>query len=172
MARRPRYLKDWEKHLVPEAGRFPRQTLLELGAGEGRSAVWFLDNVLPLADSRYIGIDCWGTSRRSARAEDRCRRALAPYRGKAALCKGPIEMYLPMLEGPYHVVYIDAAKDTESVVHYSELVWPMVAPGGLVIWADYRNTQNQTVMNAVDSLPAEWEYDTVWCHDQLCARKI
>ena len=171
MARRPRYLRDWEKHLVPEAGRFPRQTVLELGVGTGTSGLWFLEHVLPLADSRYIGIDSW-VGRRMIKVEDRCRRKLAaPNRQKVDLYKGTIEQVLPGLDVTAHLVYIDAATDTESVVHYSELVWPIVPPGGLVIWNGYRNRYNQTVMNAVDSLPAEWEYDTVWCHDQLCVRK-
>ncbi len=176
-----RYLADWEKHLIPEAGRFPNQTVLELGVGKGHSALWFMEHVLPLADGQYIGIDKWGKSRYWLRTMDRCRRNLAPFRRKAELFKGAIENVLPTIEGPFHLVYIDAAKDIESVTHYSELVWPHVPPGGLVIWNEYRNQNHQTVMKAVerikdswnyeDELSDGWNYDVVWAHDQLCVRK-
>lgn len=165
-----RVLRDWERHLVPEAGRWPNQTVLEIGVGEGRSAAWFLEHVLPLADARYIGIDPWGDSRRWKRAEDRCRRNLAPHREKVRLYKGRAEDVLPVVHRTVHLCYVDAAKDTISVAFYSALVWPKVAVGGLVIWNEYRHTQHNTVQRAVDKFLTDHPHDVVWAHSQLCVR--
>ena len=168
----PAALKDWQRYLVPEAGRWRDQTVLEVGVFEGRSAVWFLDHVLPLSDTHYVGIDPWGTSRRGHKAEQRCRTNLAPRREKVVLHKGRAEDVLPGLDLTVHLAYIDAARDYDSVLAYSELVWPKVPPDGLVVWSCYRDSHHLEVATAVDDFLATRHYDTVWVRDQLCVRKV
>ena len=164
--------KDWERHLVPEAGRWPDQTILEIGVFEGRSAAWLLQNVLQLTDTHYVGIDPWGQSRRMQQVEQRCRLNLAPQRKKVTLHKGCAEDVLPGLDLSVHLAYIDAAKDYDSILAYSELVWPKVVPGGLVVWNEYRHVKHDGVMRAVDEFLRTQQYDTVWVHDQLCVRRV
>jgi len=152
---------EFERFLLPEAGRFPRQTVLEIGVGKGNQAEWFLEHILPLADSRYIGIGPLDGSRRV----DRLRRKLNKYGNKVTLRE------LVPLSVVAHMVCVNSAIDREMVLRWSKLVWPMVPVGGVVIWSGYRDTKQQVIQAAVDEFLAEHDHAIIWAKAYKCVRK-
>ena len=191
------HFDDWEKHLIPLAGSQPGLTFLEIGVYEAESAVWLLENVLTAADDKYIGIDPWEIGLmpkksfpRNAIGEDRlrgvelrARRNLAPYGAKAVILRGRSADILGNIRradllcgGSIDIVYIDGSRDTDAVRDDTELIWPLVAIGGVIIWNDYRMLRGRTrdaVRNAV--IPflemVEGKFEKLWVNRQLAVRK-
>lgn len=194
-----RYADTWRRHMLPLAGGADHGTwLLEIGVFEARSARWFLDNFLQHETDRYVGIDPWELDAMSARrfprngpgeqrirdVEERARRNLAPFGEKAVLIKGrsaevlidPAWAYL-FRPATFSVAYVDGVHKTRAVYRDAELVWPLVRPGGLVIFDDYRQSgrRRNHVKEGVDRFLTEAvpdEFEEVWCGRQVGVRKL
>lgn len=153
---------------------------LEIGVFEGRSACWMLTNILAHPGSTYTGIDPWMPSRKhpdSLAVEARARGNLSPFANKVEIIKGKSQDILQDERwqlGQFNIAYIDGAHGAGDVIADSILVWPLVEPGGLVIWDDYKTRRrSNSVAGAVESFlnGTGVGYTVLWKGSQLGVKK-
>lgn len=159
MAEHLTFTADWMKshvgiwrdslgHLIDR----PNVRGLEVGVYEGRSAVWWLENILTGAGSKLTTIEVWRekfepnlkTIRAFGVNEDR----LVNIWGRAQdvlFQSGQIE--------PLDFAYLDGGKEAADVLQNSVLVWLLLKPGGILIWDDYEWEWKDESITTRPSLP-------------------
>lgn len=121
--------------------------ILEIGSWEGRSAVFFL-NFFP--SSTIACIDTFQGAEEHKnfapfatqlpKIERRFEQNLAQFKDRVEKIKSDSAPALQRLrtEGrQFDLAYIDGSHRRDDVMADSLNVWPLVAPGGVVIWDDY-----------------------------------
>ncbi len=121
---------------------------LEIGSYEGRSACWFLENLLTHDRSTLTCIDPWDGSdpclaEETVAAEKLFDANTKPY-GKVLKSKEKSKDVLPRFieeDGQwYDFVYVDGDHEGYSVLYDLVLGWELVKPGGWIIADDYKWT--------------------------------
>ena len=134
-----RVLGDWRDKPV---------RILEIGSWEGRSAVFFLNY---LRRSTILCIDTFaGTPEEGyvyglldeqlRGVEARFDRNLAPFATRVEKIKSRSAPALERLRAEgrrFDLAYIDGGHRYDDVMADSHGVWPLMEPGGIVIWDDY-----------------------------------
>jgi predicted O-methyltransferase YrrM len=120
---------------------------IEIGSFEGRSAIWFLRNVLTGKDARMCCIDTFDMAFQGAplvgtseELHDRFERNLRAYglRDRVDKLAGKSQELLRTLPlDTYDFAYIDGSHRTDEVLEDTVLVWRLVRIGGVVIFDDY-----------------------------------
>ncbi|MFO0802841.1 MAG: class I SAM-dependent methyltransferase [Gemmataceae bacterium] len=132
----------WKKLFASLVGQ-PVQAL-EIGVFEGRSAIWMLEHVLIHPDSRLTWIDpLSGGSDHHAMdltgLAERLKQNLQRYSSKV---HGHVGRSQEVLRGladvSFDVVYLDGSHEAPDVLADAVLVWPLLKPGGLLGFDDYR----------------------------------
>jgi hypothetical protein len=136
----------WRRVLAP--WRDAAINVLEIGSWEGRSALFFLNY---LRRSRIVCIDTFGGGIDTAgdpalaaelpKIEGRFDRNLAPFASRVEKIKMSSSAALSDLadeERRFELIYIDGGHTYAEVMADSEQSWPMLVPGGVVIWDDYQ----------------------------------
>jgi predicted O-methyltransferase YrrM len=121
--------------------------ILEIGSWEGRSSLFFLNY---FRHSTIVCIDTFeGTdsllrhpqwARQIANIEERFDRNLASFGDRVEKIKSCSRAALDVLasdQRSFDLVYIDGDHRRESVWQDTVRAWPLVPPGGIVIWDDY-----------------------------------
>lgn len=148
----PRYhfTKDWFTNNIPlwqsELSRYKTQPtlFLEVGSYEGRSALWALDNILTHPRSKAYCVDSFEagtfpTFQRNTAAYRKAKK-LVTLRGKSQdMLKHPT---LLSLKDSFDIIYLDANHHTSHVLEDAILSFPLLKPGGLLIFDDYTNSKN------------------------------
>lgn len=127
----------WRKHLSRFTGK-PGVRGLEIGVYEGRSAVWWIENILTGPGAKLTTIE-------------KCRERFAGnLQTIRAFGIGPDRLYniwgvaQDVLSRAHHrfdpldFAYIDGGKEADNVLQNSVLVWLLLKPGGILIWDDYQ----------------------------------
>lgn len=125
----------WREVLALYRGR-PGVRYLEIGAYEGRSAVWMLENVLTDPTSNLTAIDIFDGP---YEAKYRANVAKTGAADRVTTIKGPsqIEARKLPLES-FDIVYVDGSHDKPDVLEDAVLCWRLLKPGGLLIFDDDR----------------------------------
>lgn len=139
----------WEK-LFHESG--PLETVLEVGCFEGRATCYFLQHLMASTGKMYC-LDSW----ESAAVDwiDRTHIDLSVedlFRRNIEIACQP-EQYIEVLKGKsfkslarlitedklnyFQVVYIDGSHTAPDVLTDACMAWPLLQPGGLMIFDDY-----------------------------------
>ena len=138
------HIPTWRRVLAP--WRNVPIRILEIGSWEGRSAVFFLNF---LKRSHITCVDTFGGGHDTVdneltpevpKIEARFDRNLAPFRGRFEKIRQPSGDALPLLATAgrkFDLAYIDGSHTYADVLLDSQLTWPMVVTGGVVIWDDY-----------------------------------
>jgi predicted O-methyltransferase YrrM len=130
------YKESWTKHLQHLRGK-PAHGL-EIGTFEGRSALWFLENILTNPDASITCVDIFP----------------APYeqRFDANVVASGLERKIKKVKGDskfalrtfprdtYDFVYVDGSHDAKDVLSDAVLAWELLKPGGVMIFDDYQWT--------------------------------
>lgn len=118
---------------------------LEIGPFEGRSTVWFLENILTAGSSNIICIDTFEGSEDHkyfgvdiSGAEARFVSNMQPFLGRVVVDKNRSANVL----GKYHpsdfdFIYIDGSHLAADVLEDGVLSWRLLKPGGIMIFDDY-----------------------------------
>lgn len=131
--------------LLPAHKRF-----LEIGAFEGRSTVWFAENMLQDGGS-IVSIDTWeGGEEHKASGEDmksveerfdHNRGVFTAKFPKRYVCKTKQSSYdaLAALAGPpqFDFVYVDGSHTARDVLTDAIMAWPLIKPDGVMVFDDY-----------------------------------
>ena len=136
---RPSFTRDfttcfcarWARLLERFAGR-PDVHGVEIGCFEGRSSIWFLENILEHESSRLTCIDPWCPP---AFSEN-----IRPYRHKVRWVKEPSQIALrnPNFElNSVSFAYLDASPAAAHVLETTILLFPFLARGGILIFNCY-----------------------------------
>lgn len=129
------YIPLWEAHLGVFRGR-PDVHFLEVGTFEGRTALWFLDNILTDPSSTMTVVDFFEATGYEDRFDHNV--AASGHAGRWIKLKGRSADVLPGLAGKrYDAIYIDGGHTAAEVHADAELCWPMLKPGGVMGFDDY-----------------------------------
>ena len=127
-------LENWTRILGPCGGRVV--AMLEIGSYEGRSTVWFLENILTHEDSEITCVDIFSEPRWELRFDHNIR--ISGLGGKVRKLKGRSEDVLPELpRAGYDVIYVDGSHQASAVLMDAVLSWTLLKPGGLLLFDDY-----------------------------------
>jgi len=145
------YTEDW----VLDRVRFwpvdhlrglPGVTAMEIGCFEGRCTVWMLENVLTGEGSKIYCLDPWlghfdyyYNAPAAAGALETFRANIAPWADRVIVQQGFSQELLRANQyRPLDLVFIDGSHRACDVLEDAVLVWPLVKPGGIVVFDDYQ----------------------------------
>jgi len=124
----------WEKHL--EGFRAKNDVkILEIGSFEGRSAVWFLENILTHPTSSITCVDIF--SPRYEKLFDHNIK-ISGFSDKVLKMKGRSEsVAVRLLEKSFDIVYIDGSHLAPNVLMDAVASWFLLKEDGIMIFDDY-----------------------------------
>lgn len=129
------FTADWSKHLACYAGK-EDVALLEIGCFEGRSTLWFLQNILTHPSASITCVDSF--SRRGGEPRFDHNIAFSGLSSRTTKLKGRSEEVLPRLATlRFDVVYIDGSHRAVDVLMDAMASWQILKPGGTMIFDDY-----------------------------------
>ena len=123
----------WLKYLEEFAAK-PAVHALEIGSFEGRSAVWFLENILTHHSATITCIDLFeedfeATFDRNVKASG--------LGHKLTKLKGESRISIRSLKNNFDFVYIDGSHVAKDVLVDAVMAWDLLKPGGMIIFDDY-----------------------------------
>lgn len=127
-------------------------TVLEIGSFEGRSAIWFIENLLTGKDSKIICVDTFEGSLEHEEmgiVNDSLRKKfdenMREYRGKYRVLMGKSQDILRTREfdNKIDIVYIDGSHRAPHVLIDACLTFLMLKRGGVMIFDDYTWNYNR-----------------------------
>jgi predicted O-methyltransferase YrrM len=126
-------LPVWNELVLPLAGR-PGLRFLEIGAYEGRSSVWFLENVLTAPDAALVCVDTFAWTeaqfdKNIARSGLSTKVTKRKQRSDEYLTSNPDERF--------DLIYVDGDHHAATVCFDGLLAWRLLAPRGLLVFDDY-----------------------------------
>jgi predicted O-methyltransferase YrrM len=127
--------KIWRRHLAGLVGK-PGVQGLEIGCFEGRSTIWFAENILTAPTAHMTCIDVF-----SGNMEERFDHniAVSPVPQKVTKLKGYSQDVLRGLEyDTYDFIYIDGCHLASCVLTDIVMAWDLLKPGAMIIFDDYR----------------------------------
>jgi predicted O-methyltransferase YrrM len=125
---------QWREHLTPLAGK-PDLRFVEVGSYEGRSACWWLDNILTHPTARLTCIDPWT---RHPVAETRFDGNTKGYGGKIEKRKAESRHELPKLaDSSLDFAYIDGCHEAGPTMLDAINAFHKLKTGALMFFDDY-----------------------------------
>ena len=124
----------------------PDLRFLEVGSYQGRSTVWLLENVLTHPSSKIICIDTFEGSIENTADEkkdllDIFRHNVSGFGEKVDTMIGYSQTLLRVLHvETFDFIYIDGDHHAASVLEDAVLAFPLLKPGGVLIFDDYEWT--------------------------------
>jgi len=143
-------LYRWETIVVPYLKSLKRPLkAMEIGVFEGRSALWTVENILQHPKSQMWVVDNWT---REPNLWQRFLKNLEIYKkhhpdqpdNKIMVCKGHIPDVLrtkDVISQTFDFVYIDVHGYSKDFLEQAVMVWPMIAPGGMMVIDDYTSNR-------------------------------
>ncbi|MCS6847225.1 MAG: class I SAM-dependent methyltransferase [Anaerolineae bacterium] len=128
-------MHNWRVWLADWIGK-PETHFLEIGSYEGRSAVWFLQNVLTHPTSTLDCIDLFTGKGLEPRFDHNIHKS--GRSGQVRKHKGRSDAILPELpEAYFDVIYVDGSHRAADVLLDAALSWCLLKCNGLIIFDDY-----------------------------------
>lgn len=132
-----RHASVWAEQLKHLKGQ-PGIHALEIGSFEGRSAIWFLENILTHPTSSITCVDIFDDKYAYKDKFDRNIGA-SGFRNKVKKIKGFSQKVLRGLDwNSYDFIYIDGSHVAKDVLLDAVLSWDLLKVGGIIIFDDYR----------------------------------
>jgi predicted O-methyltransferase YrrM len=129
------YVDIWTRHLGEFRGK-PDIHFLEVGTFEGRTAIWFLDNILTDPSSTITCIDFFENPGTEERFDHNI--AVSGRSGRVIKLYGKSEDILPIVRRKlYDAIYVDAGHRADEVHSDATLCWPLLKVGGVIGFDDY-----------------------------------
>jgi predicted O-methyltransferase YrrM len=125
----------WTAQLAPLKGK-PRLQMLEVGCFEGRSTIWFLDNILTHGTSRIACIDIFSVKRLEDRFDHNIE--VSGHGARVTKIKDFSQRALRTLEPrSFDIIYIDGCHRSDCVFIDAAYSWELLKVGGVLIFDDY-----------------------------------
>lgn len=125
----------WAKYMRPWRGAANVQ-MLEIGSKEGRSALWFLQNILTHPSAAITCVDIFYHREIEVNFEHNVQ--VAGVGSRVIKIKGKSQEVLRVLrQNFYDLIYVDGGHRADDVYADALLGWPLLKAGGLMIFDDY-----------------------------------
>ncbi len=136
----------WMKHLGAFVGKADVKGL-EIGSFEGRSSVWFLENILTHPKASITCIDPFLVSSKysAKKVEDRfdANMAATGVGSKVRkIAKKSEEAWAVLEPASYDFIYVDGSHTGKNVFLDAALSWNLLKVGGVIIFDDYAAAPN------------------------------
>jgi len=155
---------DWFSHNIHRitsallgAGLYGKvQSALEVGCFEGRSTIWFIENVMMAQSNESCKMVCIDTFsgdvalEMSGRTSSEVEETFDNNIQLSGLAKRPVQvckrkgqsleqlMLLNQESWMFDFIYIDGSHEAPTVLSDSVLAFPMLKCGGVLVWDDYK----------------------------------
>lgn len=160
----------------------PNAKILEIGAFEGMSTIWFLENI---EGSHVTVVDTFKGDQQNIEMTDgfvgikeHFLSNIEPYKDRVRIIQGDSRIELPEIKGGiFDVVYVDGSHADDCVWSDAISAYRLVKKGGLILFDDYQMTytDNDNVYYApkkmIDKFIAEYPVQILHTEWQLWARK-
>lgn len=135
---------NWQKWLSRYVGK-PVHAL-EIGCFEGRATTWLLANVLTHPESTITCIDTFEGSDEHREfgvpfttVKDRFYDNIKDWQKQVRVFIGQSsDLIRRAVASPLSIVYVDGSHRAADVLIDAGLTWPLITPGGIVIFDDYQ----------------------------------
>lgn len=128
---------NWEKWFANYRDQ-PNLRVLEIGSFEGRSAVWFLENVLTNPSAQLVCIDPMPWPVNPPRPRFMHNIQLTGKAQQVSLIQEYSEIALTRLQpASFDIIYIDGAHQAINVLADGIYSWEILKVGGLMLFDDY-----------------------------------
>jgi predicted O-methyltransferase YrrM len=143
----PDFTQDWFSHNIPGLERMmallpEKRRFLEIGAFEGRSTLWFYEQMQKDGYHRIDVVDTWGGSEEHVGIDfDEVKRRFDEntYYINKLVFEGNVFDYVG--DGPdgyeYDFIYVDGSHQAHDVLGDACMAWPMLRKGGIMVFDDY-----------------------------------
>lgn len=174
----------WKDVLAPYVGQ-PNVHALEIGSFEGRSACWFLDNVLTGEGATLDCVDSWAgdtveLGEKAVAGEKRFDANTAVHGDRVRKHKQYsfdwlLDRNQDDTAGKFDFIYVDGGHDAANALQDLALSWRLLRPGGIFICDDYQWAHPhlarlpRTAIDAFFSCRGDW--DPLRSDLQFVARK-
>ncbi|CAN5623315.1 hypothetical protein BH10CHL1_BH10CHL1_41610 [soil metagenome] len=162
----------WQQYLAEFYGRADVH-MLEVGSYEGRSAIWFLENLLTHPGSSITCID------KAYKAVFDRNIQCTGFADKVIKMTGQSqELLVTLSPQQYDIIYIDGSHWAANVWADALGCWPLVKTGGVIIFDDYRwqihRPPEERPKQAIDRFLAEFQTQIEVLHKgyQVIVRKL
>lgn len=116
----------------------PNLRILEIGSFEGRSAVWFLENVLIHPSAQLVCVDPMPWPVNPPRPRFMHNIQVTGKAQQVTLIQERSEIALTKLQpASFDIIYIDGAHDAINVLADGMYSWELLKVGGLMLFDDY-----------------------------------
>ena len=126
---------------------------LELGCFEGKSSLWFLENILTHAQSKLHVIDTFeggpdftldgGPLPDFTHMREMFEHNVEPYKEKVVIHQGLSSLELLKLNFDIDWIYVDASHQAHDVLFDSVVSWSHLKSNGIMFWDDYLLTVHE-----------------------------
>lgn len=146
------FTTDWFSHVIPTLRPLLQKhlvvdspiTALEIGSFQGRSTVWFLENILTHSASSITCIDTFEgsvehTEREVLNLFDIFSNNIKSFKHKVKVLPGNSQIVLRQLPctETFDFIYVDGDHRARYVIEDLVLVFPLLKRGGLLLIDDY-----------------------------------
>jgi hypothetical protein len=142
------YTIDWLTHNLPiwvdlfaefiNPNGTPNLRILEIGSHEGRSALWWLNNLLRDKSSQIVCVDPWDTDPEVEKRFD-VNIALSGKSNQVKKLKGLSRNFVPYItDRSLDIAHIDGSHEGRDVILDGLMVLPKMKPGGIILFDDYK----------------------------------
>lgn len=146
--------------------------MLEIGAYEGRSTTWLIDNMMDHPKSLLASIDTFEGSVEHSQGQkenllERFQKnvVVAKWPEKVRPMRGDSKIILPQLllnnGAKFDFIYIDGSHETLDVIVDGILAWQLLKPGGMIAFDDVLWDQKDSVLTAVKHLEKILPMETI-----------